>query len=82
MTKAPKVMIEDINLQLVGDSVLTEAEQWLSACESCAKNAFIPFEYILDILMACDPTIHYEICRPARCPSCFGEVTEGTLVAI
>ena len=75
--------VERINIVLVGEALLGETEQWLSACEQCAENVAITLDYLLDALTGCDPRwTEYVMCRPARCPSCSSEIREKTLVAV
>ena len=73
--------IEDIDVVLVEEALLLEAQEYLSACEHCVENAALPFDYLLDAVTGCDPTItDYVMCRPAKCPACFRQITEKTLV--
>jgi hypothetical protein len=75
--------IEEINVVLVDEAMVVQTEQWLSACEHCDENAPTPFDYLLDALTGCDPTMtEYIVWRPARCPSCSNEIKEKTRVAI
>jgi len=80
MTVVQKPMI----MVLVDEPTLAETEQWLSACEHCAGHAAIAFVYLLDALMECEePALtEYVLSRPARCPRCFSDVSETTLVSL
>src|SRR6266404_1825567 len=68
------------NIVLVDEDTVAETQQCLSGCESCAENADITFDYLLDQITGCDPATNYLMCRPANCPSCSRDVTEKTLV--
>ena len=73
--------IEEINVVLVDERQLQEAQACIIGCESCSDGAEISFDYLLDAVSGCDPaTTEYLICRPVQCPRCFHEVTEKTLV--
>ena len=75
--------VEEIDIVLVDEAVVLEAEQWLSACERCVDNAAIAVDYLLDALTGCNPAVtEYLMCRAARCPSCFAELNEKTLVQV
>ena len=69
---------------LVNEDLLSEAQAFISGCEHCCDaSAEIAFDYILDALTECDPTItEYVLCRTAQCPRCHHEVTEKTLVSV
>jgi hypothetical protein len=73
---------DEINLVFVDEITLFEAERFISGCESCLPEvAEITFDYILDEITGCDPTItDYTICHPARCRRCRNEVLPKTLV--
>jgi hypothetical protein len=72
--------VEKARVVLVNDAIVAETRQYVSACEHCAENAGISFDYLLDSITGCDPTTDYLICRPATCPCCSRELTEKTLV--
>lgn len=73
--------LEESNVMLVNESLLEEAQAFISGCEQCAENVGVPFDYILDAVTESDPTItDYVMCRPAQCPQCSGEIAEKTLV--
>ena len=72
---------ELVDVVLVDDSILCEAEAYVSACEYCNVNANLTFDYLLDELMGCDPTqTEYLMRRPARCRRCDSKLTEKTLI--
>ena len=73
--------IEDADVVLVDEDMLSQAEKWITACERCSENAEHSFDQILDTLTGCDPTTtDYLMCRVAKCPCCHRAVTERTLV--
>ena len=74
---------EAINIVLVGETLLSEAERWMTACERCAENATVSVDCLLDALTGYDPQVtEYLMARPARCPSCASEIYETTCVAV
>jgi hypothetical protein len=76
------VPIEETNIVLVNEDLLTEAEEWIGSCEHCYENCEHSFDQILDALTECDPTnTDYLMCREAKCPRCHSSVTEKTLVS-
>ena len=78
-----RLSVEDTNIVLVDEPTLREALQWVSTCRGCNDYAGISFDYILDAMTGCDPSVtEYVLCRPARCPSCDGFITEKTLVTV
>ena len=83
MLKRVRLPIEEINIVLVDENIIQEAEEWLSACEHCADVSGLTLDYILDALTGSDPQVtEYMMCRPARCPFCASEVQEKTCVAV
>jgi hypothetical protein len=75
--------VEEVNIVLIDEAMVAEAEEWLTGCEVCADNAVIALDYLLDALTAYDPSItEYVMCRPACCPFCAAEVTEKTLIIV
>jgi len=81
--KPTKACIEDINIVLIEEAVLSQALRWVSGCENCAENAFTTFDYVLDAITGYNPTItEYVMWRPGICPHCSGDVTEKTHVAV
>ena len=73
--------VEEMNVVLVDDDAVQEAESLISGCERCDKGAEISLDYVLDELTGSDPTrTEYLMLRPARCPRCLAEVTEKTLI--
>jgi hypothetical protein len=83
MSKPVQHCVETFDIILIGETLLAQAESWLTACEHCTDKAIIPLDYVLDALTNCDPTVtEYAMCRAARCPSCTREITEKTLVVV
>jgi hypothetical protein len=85
-TSAPRLEFDDplnegTEIVLVDGSVLRRAEACIFRCEHCTEDAEITFDYVLDAVTGCDPTVtHYMLYRPAKCPHCDHDVTEKTLV--
>lgn len=71
------------NIVLVNESELSEAQAFVVACEFCSTSAGIPFDYLLDAITGCDPSVtEYVLSHRAKCPGCFCGLTEKTLVAV
>ena len=78
-----KVAIEDLHVALVRDQEVRETQKFIASCEACSPEAAIPFDYLLDELLGCDPTsTEYLMYRTAVCPSCNHAITEKTLVVV
>jgi hypothetical protein len=72
---------EQQNIVLVDTATIQKAEQLLEGCEACTEEAEVPFDIILDGVKGSDTsTTDYLLERPAKCPKCFREVREKTLV--
>ena len=73
---------EEQNVVLVDGATLRKAEKMIESCERCnSEGAEVPFDNILDRVMGSDPSVTYYILEsPAKCPRCFREITEKTLV--
>jgi hypothetical protein len=72
---------EETKLVLVDETKLMQAQSAITGCGQCVPEPEMTFDYILDAVTGCDPTItEYMLCHPAICPRCKGEVTEKTLV--
>jgi hypothetical protein len=83
MFKPAQRRIEDINVVLIDEATIEEAEQWLSGCELCAPNAIVGLDYLLGALTGCDPTVtEYVMRRRAQCPFCLSEIGEKTFVLV
>jgi hypothetical protein len=75
--------VEELDIVLIDENILVEVEHVVMSCEACAENAATALDYLLDALTGCDPTVTtYLMRRPVRCPSCFGQIKEKTLVAV
>jgi hypothetical protein len=78
-----KSSVDKINVLLIDECLLNETMAWVSGCESCADNAVIPFDYLLDVVTNCDPRVtEHLMCRPAKCPGCRSEIREKTHVRL
>jgi|SRR5215472_7287534 len=74
---------DSLDIVLIGDNVLEDAQQWVTGCENCAKDTSITFDYVLDAVTGCTPTTtQYVMSRPAKCPICSATITEKTLVLV
>jgi hypothetical protein len=74
---------DDTDIVFVDAGTLLEAESRIVHCERCCGDAELTFDYVLDALTQCDPAVtEYLLCRPAKCPTCLGDVTEKTLVVL
>ena len=75
-------LVEATNVVFVDEPTLLEAQRFVSGCEHCSpESAEITFDYLLDVVTSCDPTItEYVICHAAKCPRCRHEVMEKTLI--
>ena len=70
-----------ITLVAVSEPTKVKAESCLVACERCAPEAEIPFDWLLDEITGCNGAdVDYIVAGPATCPRCLGRVTEKTLV--
>ena len=79
--RKPPLCLNEVEIVLVDESVLREAEAHVSGCEHCAEFVAMSFEYLLDAVTHCNPLItQYVMCRFAKCPSCLRNITETTLV--
>jgi hypothetical protein len=58
------------------------AEALIDSREYCnPTGAEIPFDWILDRITGSDPRVTDNLLKqPARCPRCFREITEKTLI--
>ena len=73
--------IEDRNIVLLSEALLHEAETFIAACQNCSDFAEISFDYLLDAITGCDPSLtEYVLPHPGRCPQCAHLISEKTLV--
>ena len=70
------------NVVLVDTATVLEIERLIDSCEHCnPTGAETPFDYILDCVIGCDPTLtHYILEQPAKCPRCRNDILEKTLI--
>ena len=60
---------------------IQRAQEAISSCESCNKDAELPFDWILDEVTGHDgSTTDYFLTESAHCPRCNCRVTKKTLV--
>jgi hypothetical protein len=77
------VLIEDLQVTLVPEREVRESQRFISGCEACSPNATLPFDYLLDELLGCEPSsTEYLMYRTAVCPHCNQAITEKTLVSV
>ena len=78
---ALKQQVSPCQTFFVEESQLLEAQAYVNSCECCDAAALISFDYLLDAVTGCDPSVTtYVMSRPAQCPQCDRELTEKTLV--
>jgi hypothetical protein len=67
---------------LVDAATLRKAEKLIESCEHCNPVwAEIPFDWILDRITGSKPSVtDYILESPAKCPRCYREIMEKTLV--
>ena len=73
---------EHQNVTLIDAATLRKAERLMESCEHChPDDADIPFDWILDRVTGSDPSVtDYVLEESAKCPNCFREILEKTLV--
>jgi hypothetical protein len=73
--------LEETDIVLIDDPVISEAESFVQACEGCSEEAEFAFDQIVDSITGCDPArTDYIMARNAQCPRCRGGIAEKTLV--
>jgi hypothetical protein len=83
VTRSRELAMGQVDVSLVNESEIIEAQQIICGCEHCVDNATLPFDYVLDELIGGDPRFtEYLMFRRAVCPSCSQAITEKTLVAV
>lgn len=71
----------NIHILTLGASTIRRAQEAISSCEACNKDAELPFDWILDEVTGRDgSTTDYFLTEPARCPRCGATIIEKTLV--
>jgi hypothetical protein len=74
-------LTEQTEIVLVEAATLEQAQERIVRCEHCTDDAEITFDYVLDAITGCDPTVtQYVLYTPAKCPHCLHDVNEKTLV--
>jgi hypothetical protein len=70
-----------IQILALGLITIRRAQEAISSCEACNKDAELPFDWVLDEITGRDgSTTDYFLTEPARCPRCGCSVIEKTLV--
>lgn len=73
---------EKQHIALIDVATMRKAEHLIEGCEECSDLAEVPFDSILDCLNDSDTLVtDYLLEKPAKCPKCFREIREKTLVA-
>ena len=71
----------DVHILALGAATIRRAQDAITSCESCNKDAELPFEWILDEVTGLDgSSTDYILTEFARCPRCGSTVVEKTLV--
>ena len=72
---------EKQNIALIDVATMHKAEQLIEGCEECSDHAEVAFDSILDCVNDSDTVVtDYLLERPAKCPKCFRQIRENTLV--
>ena len=72
---------QETDIVLVDTDTVLEAQELIVGCEHCSADAEVSFDYLLDVITSCDPTVtEYVLYKTAKCPNCSREVTAKTLV--
>ena len=75
--------LDETNVVLIDEEVFFQAQDFVRGCENCNESALMSFDYLLDAVTQCDPTMtEYAMCHTARCPHCHADITEKTLVLV
>jgi len=70
-----------IQILALGAATIRRAQEAISSCEACNKEAELPFDWILDEVTGHDgATTDYFLTEPAQCPRCGRSIIEKTLV--
>jgi hypothetical protein len=70
-----------VQILALGNITIRRAQEAISSCEACNKDAELPFDWILDEITGCSgSSTDYFLTEPARCPRCGCSVIEKTLV--
>ena len=69
-----------IQILALGTATIRRAQDAISSCEACNKDAELPFDWILDeVTLSDSTTARYIWDAPAKCPRCC-DVFEKTLI--
>ena len=73
---------DEQNVVLIDSATLHKAERLIESCEQCnPDDAEIPFDWVLDRVTGSNSTVtDYVMKEAAKCPRCFREMSEKTLV--
>jgi hypothetical protein len=72
---------EEQVIVLVDLSEVRKSELLILACEACSEDAWLMFDSVLDVVTGSDPKVTAYIMQElAKCPKCFGEIREKSLV--
>jgi hypothetical protein len=71
---------EDQVVKLIDDTAIHEAEDLIVGCEVCSKDAWLPFDYVLNTVTGDDPVSDYIMRTKAKCPCCRYQIRERSLV--
>ena len=70
-----------IQILALGAATIHRAQEAISSCEACNKDAELPFDWILDEVTGRDgANTDYFLTEPAQCPRCGCTIIEKTLV--
>ena len=71
----------DVYILALGAATIRRAQGAIASCESCNRDAELPFDWILDEVTGRDgSTTDYFLTEAVRCPRCGSGVLEKTLV--
>ena len=71
------------NIVLLQPSLVRLAQHFVEACESCNRDAQLSFDYVLDELTGCDPTItEYQFSEQPFCWACGSPLHPKTRVVV
>ena len=66
---------------LVSHNTIRAACALLCGCEACSSEAEMPFDWLLDEVTGQNPSeVDYLLEAPAKCPWCYREIGEKTLI--
>jgi len=73
---------DQTNIVMIDEAMLLRAQRRILSCEECNPEAAeFPFDTVLDELTGSDPSMtDYVFIHPAKCPRCFRQFMEKSLV--